>query len=361
METPVASNSSLGQLADADVENAAAPTRYGSMPMAAVLTGLLMATTTALKNPWRMRGAYPNRPGMPAVQAVAASCGVAPPLMTPKWVWATAWRSSKRVIPLCHRWDPVAPADTCVNLLVVWLKALSGNRRDGLADGGISYAFLPSVTRWIVSPVLAWLYPRLHHQNIAMRSAFLERAVAAELSTSEPTALVTLGAGFDGRSLRFATKHRPCVELDLPQVIEQKRGLVARATRRLPQLVEPAASITYLGANLSDVTEARAALKTAMTHIGRADTVVVICEALLIYLPTHSATELLRSAVEEAQAAGARHVSVCFADALPGVKGVARADAEAFLSSVGLVLDAATWTPKPGLARHMGVARAGSS
>lgn len=154
---------------------------------------------------------------------------------------------------------------------------------------------------------------------------------------------------------------------DLPEVIEQKRGLVKRAVRRLPSLETAAASITYIGANLSNVPEARAALKMAMATAVRRDgerrgsqaagpAVIVICEALLIYLPEDAATQLLRSAVEEAYEAGAQRVSLCFADALPGVKGVAYADAERFLENVGLQLVRETWTPKPGLARHMGVA-----
>jgi len=284
--------------------------------------------------------------------------------MAPKWVWATAWRSSKKLLPSLHRWDPVAPSDTCVNLMVVWLKALSGNRLDGMADGGISYAFLPPITRWLVGPLVAWLYPRLQHQNIAMRSSFLERAVEAELQAANvgAAALVALGAGFDGRSLRYATSEMACVELDLPEVIEQKRGLVKRAVRRLPGLESAATYITYIGANLSNVPEARAALKTAMTTAvrrgrKRLPAVIIICEALLIYLPREAAAQLLRSAVEEAHEAGVQQVSLCFADALPGMESVAYADAQRFFTSVGLQLVPETWTPKPGLARHMGVAR----
>jgi O-methyltransferase involved in polyketide biosynthesis len=309
------------------------------------------------------------------------------------------------VLPALHRWDPVAPSDTCVNLMVIWLKALSGNRLDGMADSGISYAFLPPITRWLVGPHVAWLYPRLHHQNIAMRSSFLERAVRAELNaaTGRTVALVTLGAGFDGRSLRYATNAIACVELgarapaparrnttgclaacflpkhyshlarllppvaDLPEVIEQKRGLVERAVRRLPVLETASASITYIGADLSNVLEGRAALKAAMVTAVRRGSerfgghprpaVIIICEALLIYLPVEAATQLLRSAVQEAHEAGAVQISLCFADALPEVKSVAHADAQRFLTSVGLQLVLETWTPKPGLARHMGVAR----
>jgi hypothetical protein len=147
---------------------------------------------------------------------------------------------------------------------------------------------------------------------------------------------------------------------------------VGRAVRRLPGLAPAAASITYLGANLSNVPEARAALRTAMaTAVGRdskgrgsqaaGPAVIIVCEALLIYLPTEAATQLLRSAVAEAREAGAKQISLCFADALPDVKGFAHADAQRFLASVGLHLVPETWTPKPGLARHMGVARVSES
>lgn len=266
------------------------------------------------------------------------------------------------MLPLLHRWDPVAPADTCVNLMVVWLKALSGNRRDGAGDGGISYSFLPKFTRWLVSPFVAWLYPRLHHQNIAMRTAFLDRVVAEEpfAAPEQPVALVALGAGFDGRSLRFGSSSIPCYELDLPAVIEQKRGLVARASLRLPKLTEGASSITYVSANLSDVSAARRAVRQTMLSAlsgRRGGRVVVVCEALLIYLPAHSATQLLRAVADEATSAGAASISFCFADALPGVEGIARWDAEDVLRAAGLHLDPGSWTPKPGLARHMGVAR----
>ena len=35
------------------------------------------------------------------------------------------WKLHKRTLPLLHAWDRAAPADTCVNLIVVWLRRLS--------------------------------------------------------------------------------------------------------------------------------------------------------------------------------------------------------------------------------------------
>ena len=85
--------------------------------------------------------------------------------------------------------------------------------------------------------------------------------------------------------------------------------------------------------------------------------VILVCEALMIYLPDNAAERLLRLAVEEAKAAGAWQISLCFADALPGISGVDMFSAQRLLRRVGLDLDQSSWTPKPGLARHMGVAR----
>ena len=31
-------------------------------------------------------------------------------------MWSNVWKLHKRALPLLHRWDRAAPADTCVNL-----------------------------------------------------------------------------------------------------------------------------------------------------------------------------------------------------------------------------------------------------
>lgn len=62
------------------------------------------------------------------------------------------------------------------------------------------------MTRWVVRWPLSLLYPLLHHQNVALRTAFLDRAVRADVASAGEAAaplVVTLGAGFDVRQQRL--------------------------------------------------------------------------------------------------------------------------------------------------------------
>ena len=123
-------------------------------------------------------------------------------------------------------------------------------------------------------------------------------------------------------------------------------------------------ALAFATGNLSVRSEAVAALRQVLRGGGGgggAPTpprhVVYVVEALLIYLPPESGEALLRACVDEAASAGASRVSLCFADRLPGVEQTSAADAAATLARARLELDEASWLPKPGLARHMGVAR----
>ena len=72
-----------------------------------------------------------------------------------------------------------------------------------------------------------------------------------------------------------------------------------------------------------------------------------------------SGEALLRACVDEAAAAGASRVSLCFADRLPGVEQTSAADAAATLARARLELDEASWLPNPGSRGHMGASRGG--
>lgn len=373
-----------------------------------------------LARAWSTRGVYTGRTDMPPLEEVASRCGVDPPLHAPRWVWTVAWRAGKRALPLLHRWDACAATDTNVNLVVCWLKAIAGNRpRGGCPDGGIAYDLLPPVTRRLVSAPVARFYPKLHHQNVALRTAFLDAAVERELAQSitsdgadsgpsQIVRAVVLGAGFDVRALRLSSQSaRAAVwsEVDLAHVSKQKQAMLSRLGRRRPALLARLTALTQISGNLSRPGDVAFALRTAF-GAARADKgtgtataepakpaeeltaqvvaagaavrptpgatvarrtplapemhALVVIEALMIYLPAEAATALLRACVAEAEAAGAARLTICFSDRLPCGKSCSYEDAAAALATADprLHLDEHSWLPKPGLARHQGVARA---
>lgn len=338
---------------------------------------------TGVARSWETRGVYQNRPSMPPLEDIGEKVGVRPPWKAPRWAWSNAWRVGRAALPVLHKWDDCAPTDTNVNLWVCWLKAISGNSRTGYPDNGLAYDLLPPVTRRIVARPFASFYPLLHHQNVALRSAFLDQRVeaecqraAADLADAEgeaqQTAVVVLGAGFDLRSLRLSSEAaRACrwVEVDLPHVVEQRRRLLARLTRRRPELVARSEGLGSLAANLSMAEEVTATLRSALQPTKRASTsssitrdggtAIFVFEALLIYIEPEAAAGLLRACADEAAAAGFARATLCFADRLPGVKGFEYDEARSMLAQTGFALEEETWLPKPGLARHMGVARSG--
>ena len=333
--------------------------------LATVSAHSMVAQPAGWRRAWQRRGVYPDRPD--TLDAASATLGISAPWRAPRWVWAAAWRGGKRVLPFLHRWDECAPADTCVNLNVCWLKAIAGNRRGDarLRDGGLAYDLLPPVTRRVVAWPLCCLFPPLHHQNVALRTAYLDGAVTAALADDDlaRAMLVSVGAGFDVRAFRVADGLR-CAEIDLPDVVSQKRALLARLARRRPAARARVDALAFATGNLSVRSEAVAALRQVLRGGGGGGGsptpprhVVYVVEALLIYLPPESGEALLRACVDEAAAAGASRVSLCFADRLPGVEQTSAADAAATLARARLELDEASWLPKPGLARHMGVAR----
>ena len=82
----------------------------------------------------------------------------------------------------------------------------------------------------------------------------------------------------------------------------------------------------------------------------------VCSQALLIYLKSDDAAALLRACADEAKRSGYARATLVFADRLPNSPGFGVEEARAALLAAGFELDESTWLPKPGLAKHMGVA-----
>ena len=346
------------------------------------------------------------------LKSIAKKLRVSPPLNAPKLLWSFAWRVQCFFLPLLHMWDKFVPKDTCLNLAVLWWKAIAGDR--------VAYNLLPSITRGIVGWPLRFLFPRLHHQNVLLRTKFLDSTLRNEIDETlgsnieqdsrdnrNRVAVISLGAGFDTRSIRFMNgvgkEFRPNLngggghgnarvyredidyfELDLAEVIQQKRDLFSRYSQRqrshhLPTLVE---------VNLNDLDEVERALtvsifkdktedikrhnKRDITIATRYKRVIVIAEAVLMYLDNEKVVSALKLVVDAAKSHSGS-VSFIFSDRFPGVyekldkveastEDVNVAERERslvadFLHTVDNKLDMVTWLPKPGRARHQGVGR----
>lgn len=233
-------------------------------------------------------------------------------------------------------------------------------------DGGVAHDLLPAFTRNIVAFPLAWLYPNLHHQNVALRTAYLDEKISEEVGRvgSKSVFVVVLGAGFDTRSLRLSTSFPSAswFELDLPDVVQQKRRMLDRFQMRRPKY--PSKKIPNIfEANLNDGTRVEQVLcELLQDEKTRPEHVVFVSEAVLLYLDENNVEPLLKQCVDTARKyCGDANVSYCFADRFPGVVPERSDDEEeevrarAFLGAIGLQLVA--WQMKPGKARHMGVAR----
>lgn len=330
-----------------------------------------------------------NGPSTLLVQCSSA-LNIAQPWNAPRSVWSLAWSLQRAVIPLLHYFDKCAAKDTNLNLAVLWWKAISGNRfGSSTFDGFFAYDLLPHITRIIVGFPFCWMYPNLHHQNVALRTAFLDlsllQALRSQRNSSTNSAVasipagmdltprvITLGAGFDTRSLRFqnagdvnrnsekkmtADFH----ELDLPTVVAQKTNVFKRFLLRRPNSKMP----KLYGADLNNLEEVNRQLmkifsddKPANGMSNKRPTVFIV-EAVLMYLKEENVMPLLRMCMLKA-AKHSSSVQLCFADRLPGMPyndtdlDIEKKAAVDLLRTVGL--DLKTWQPKPGRARHMGIA-----
>ena len=267
--------------------------------------------------------------------------------------------------------DPLRIPNSHVNYQCVWWKAMAANdRRSPVFDEGLAYDLLPSATRWAVaSPFVSW-YPRFHHANVELRTAYLDQAMEQVLSSLQPqkkVRLVLLGGGYDLRSIRMAQKYNATpttstttsiiaetIEVDLPPVVAAKQKLLQkRFLKRRPDLKRIIDNVRTFPVDLNDLESVRQLLNECIVTSSNEDCLTVfVFEAVLIYLDKGIPSKLLALLSQAVQTANGKG-ALLFADTLPlsdveGSEDLARRE----LKGLGWTLK--DWCPKPGRTRHLG-------
>ena len=153
-------------------------------------------------------------------------------------------------------------------------------------------------------------------RRVAARTRFFDEVTLSAIDAGL-TQVVILGAGYDGRALRFRHPGVRFYELDHPVTQQDKR-------RRLEQLAIASDDVTYLAHDLThgDLPAALA----ATGHVGdRAS--LFLCEGLLLYLPHPVIEQLLRD-LRSCAASGTR-LALSAGERLPGASPTARARTQA--------------------------------
>lgn len=290
--------------------------------------------------------------------------------------WKRAWKIHKRLIPILHSTDSCKPSDSSLNIACMWWKSLSGNDKSSpVYDNKLAYDLLPSGWRNIIR--LHKFYPRLHHGNVELRTAYLDNQIC-EIKYDRPTTtmirLVCMGAGYDTRGVKMLERNivDQVYELDLPDVVEAKQRLFQRLLKRRPWLQKEILSMpTLIPCDFNIISDVEKNLRTILhdeqqTNDNDNDDnddrinwhTIFVFEGVMIYLDDGIPSSLLNitsNVLKENNSDG----SLCFADRLENIPipedgGGSYSSGKAELMNNGWqIMD---WCPKPGLARHMGSA-----
>jgi O-methyltransferase involved in polyketide biosynthesis len=306
-----------------------------------------------------------NNSSIPTAQECAAAVGVRPTLEASSKTWKRAWNIGKAAIPLLHFFDDLGPPDSKLSLSCLWWKALSANdRKSPVYDDSLAYDLLPRGSRVLVGKQLRKFYPRLHHANVEIRTAYLDQSVTRIIQKVHATEglltkvrLLSLGAGYDVRSIKFRERGLVdhAVEFDLPEVIRAKRLNLEskRFQKRRPNLKKDKLP-QFHGVNLKDV-DAVENLVTSILQSSPQTTwhTIFLFEGVMIYLDD-GVPEALLSMLSRALNKTGKRGSLVFADRLENIPGGDFDIARRELAKNGWNIT--DWLPKPGLARHMGCA-----
>lgn len=303
-----------------------------------------------------------NDSSVPPADLVASHVGVQPLTNASAAQWKRAFVWHRRMLPILHLLDKNHPPNSSLSLMCLWWKALAGNDPDSPAfDNRLSYDLLPSATRWIVCRRIRRWYPRLHHANVELRTAYLDQTLqktinkARKNETVQCIRLVSLGAGYDTRSIKFMERNLvdEAFELDLPSVVEAKQSMLTskRFQRRRPNIRLP----TMRELDLNDVDKVQRTLDEILQGAQQRSHTIFLFEGVMIYLNETVPTRLLQTCRQVLdQHKETTSGTLLFADRLENIPGGDENIAKQELQKLGWQL--VDWEPKPGLARHMGCA-----
>lgn len=286
------------------------------------------------------------------IQSLSEELNIRPYTSAPKFVWKVAWRTHSRILPILHFRDPAAPKDKSQSLKVLWNKAIASLDSNSPVyeprNERYTYYMLPRFSRLLLR-VFYRLFPRLHHANIETRSAYLNRCIQKEIQDHQQQhkiRLVTIGAGYDTRSVRLLTENlvQQAWEMDLPSMVKSKKLMFDRLQQSFPDAKLP----LLREIDLNDGASFQATLEEVLKDRGYHT--IFVSEAVLIYLNTGMPARVLSTCAKQCTDSA----SLCFADLLE-TPDTAEDTGKVYLSLSGW--DLREWRTKPGLARHMGVAR----
>lgn len=315
-------------------------------------------------------GKYGPNSTIPSPNEIAASIGLRPLRQAPNWVWKIAWRGHGRLLPLLHINDQAKPKDADQSLKVLWNKAIvSIDKSSPGYDQEWTYDLLPRPSRTLLRIARPFL-PRLHHANIEIRTVYLDQIIQQEIETyhnneNKHIRLVILGGGYDPRGARLLTENKvqQAFELDLAQVLAAKRQMLERLKMRRTKRGQSFRSPQLVAVDLNNHTALVQLLEELVQSPKNDDSqhdaaswhTIFVSEGVLIYIDDpNEVLRLCANAINDDKKG--RTASLCFADRLAEVPGGDEVAGGLAFSQAGW--DLIEWKPKPGLARHMGLARA---
>ena len=189
--------------------------------------------------------------------------------------------------------DDSGAADSSKNLRVLWTRAVLSGR--GIIDDPQAFEWLPTNTRWLVSPENAKRLPESLIEKlewIGSRTRFLDQAVDAFLAEHADPQVVVVGAGYDTRCARYGGRAK-FFEVDLPSAVEAKKRILAKRS--------PSVTVEHLPLDLEDL-KAGPSLPERLassTSFNPQKPTLYVFEAVLFYLSPPACSALLDAALNQ--------------------------------------------------------------